>query len=454
MHLVENIEADIIDYDGTFDFQVLTEYVNESSFNIHVKRLDTTDVTAGWNFDLRIFIHDFQGNTLKYCIGSSPQSVLKTAHIDASSLSDSLSLKKGKDNKNNWSPSYGVLQRYHIYNISRNEFNEKFQTDLVHLPSNMFAVGMKWGEAFMYHDSYGKYPWTYETSLSIHHIISVAYLKPRTFCFLFCGHDGYMEGSYRSSSRRCIPVSPPSSDYYVERDTVDCENGKEKEKDNVYPLLYNKKYVLAQSVHPDTDHVIAMPDRYYFCLNRYNLYRSIHRGIPFQSKISQIVFAGNDRGSHTNFTKRRDIDVDPRSYFKSGAVPKDNIYVPHRIDRNEMINYKYVLDIDGNASTWDATAWKLNSGSVIFKSDSNWVQWFYDGGEHDPKLKYRAWTHFVPVADDFSDIQERFKWCEENPEHCELMIKNCKELFHYAYSYTNVERYTERVIYKLAELHI
>ena len=105
-----------------------------------------------------------------------------------------------------------------------------------------------------------------------------------------------------------------------------------------------------------------------------------------------------------------------------------------------MIHYKYILDIDGNASTWDATAWKLNSGSVILKTDSNWIQWFYDD--------YKAWIHYVPIKDDFTDIQEKFKWCEENQEKCEIIIYNAKQLFQKIYRHHNVVKYTVALLEK------
>ena len=108
------------------------------------------------------------------------------------------------------------------------------------------------------------------------------------------------------------------------------------------------------------------------------------------------------------------------------------------MERHDMINYKYILDIDGNASTWDATAWKLNSGSVIFKTDSNWEQWFYK--------EYKPWVHYVPVADDFSDIQERYKWCEANPKKCVEMIRNAKELFQTIYRHENVLKYVHDLL--------
>jgi hypothetical protein len=280
------------------------------------------------------------------------------------------------------------------------------------------------------------YPWSYEIGLTINHIISVAFNKikdsaPDFYCVI-CALDGYLENYY--SSWRYVPKLPASVSEYRNKVTIELQENDAE----MFPLLHKQKYILGQSVHPETDYAIAMPDRYYFCLNRYNLYRSIHFGLPFKNKIPQIIYACNPRGTKYNFTKRRDIEMSQREYFKSDAVPKDNIRVGENIDRNEMINYKYVLDIDGNASTWDATAWKLNSGSVILKCDTNWEQWFYK--------YYKPWVNYVPIEDDFSDIQEKFRWCEEHQNECEAMIKRNKELFQKIYRFQNVVKYTESVI--------
>jgi len=134
-----------------------------------------------------------------------------------------------------------------------------------------------------------------------------------------------------------------------------------------------------------------------------------------------------------------------REYFYSNAVSKDNIYAPSWIEKEDMVKYKYILDIDGHASTWDATAWKLNSGSVILKTDSCWKQWFYD--------QYKEWTHYVPIKDDFADLQEKFNWCESNQAACETMIENCKKLFQEAYRFHNVISYTENKIFNINNLN-
>jgi hypothetical protein len=450
---VENIEVDFTNYTGTKDFLVVAEYISPTTCNIIVRRQDTINPKEGWEENLQVLWNTTHTHTHTHThtqnleeihtitVGPSPESNVKVTEFQTTTTILSPSKITTTQDIFNKYPSYYHLQNHYIHYKSLEEFNSIFETDIVRLPSNMFAIGMKEGAAYKHHDPYGGYPWTYEIDLTINHIISVAYNKTPTRCpddfyFLICAHDGYMERFYPSP--RTNPYFPKPDEYRNKVWLTIPDNDNTHE--NSYPHLHKHKLVLGQSIHPDTAHTIAVPDRYYFCLNRYNLYHGIHRGIPFHKKINQIVFACNPRGDKYNFTTRRDIDMNPRDYFKTPNVPKDNIHCPEQIAREDMINYRYILDIDGNASTWDATAWKLNSGSIIFKSDSNWVQWFYKD--------YRPWIHYIPVADDFSDIQEKFRWCEENPDQCIQIVNAAKKLFQEVYKYQNVLKYTEDLLEK------
>ena len=430
---LENIEIDYINYDGPKDFQIVAEYINETTANIIIKRLDTMNPNKGWTENLQIFANDNKGNIFKITTYPSPSaSTLAIPQIfpkEFQPLKPSTTLIS-----NILYSNYQPFPKHYPMNINLQEFNNLFDTDIVTLPSSIFAIGIKNGGIYRHHNSYGQYPWTYEIELSIDHILGVIMSQNKipNLYFLICAHDGYMEGYYPSP--RLIPHKHDNSDEYKNKVVVYTPDP------NTFPYLHKHYLVLGQSVHPDTKNVIAIPDRYYFCLNRYNLYHSIHKGILFKNKISKIVYACNPRGNKYNFTKRKDIEIGQREYFKSNAVPKDNIHSPENIERDEMIHYKYILDIDGNASTWDATAWKLNSGSVILKTDSNWIQWFYDD--------YKAWIHYVPIKDDFTDIQEKFKWCEENQEKCEIIIYNAKQLFQKIYRHHNVVKYTVALLEK------
>ena len=427
---VVNLDVDHIDYNGSKDFQIYTEYLNDKECNIIIRRIDTLN-NEGWNEELSIFIiNKTTNNNIKINIGSSTDSSIKKIFFNNELFTPFI--KSDKNTK--LLENYEIKHNFNINNICRADFNKLFETDIVALPSSMFAVGIKNNIVYQYHDTYGGYPWTYEIELSINHIVSVI-IEHKLFheiYFLICAHDGYMEGYYPS-----IRDKP----YIVKDDEFFGKVVVKVDDENTFPVLHKNLYVLGQSIHPDISYNIAIADRYYFCLNRYNLYHSIHRGILFKNKINKIVYACNPRGVFYNFTKRRDIKISQREYFKSDIVPKLNIYTAEYIDRNEMIQYKYVLDIDGNSSTWDATAWKLNSGSVIFKTDSNWHQWFYED--------YKPWIHYIPINDDFSNILEMFVWCELNQEKCEIMINNCKELFHTVYKYQNVVNYTIKQLCKI-----
>ena len=419
---VANIEIDLTNYSGRKDFFVCTEFVNPNTYTIIVRRLDSSG--EGWTEGLKVFVsYNSKGRTDTITIGSSKEQEKRVSVTTDFVIERSDTLTTV--------PSSYILQPYpEPQYINRTLFNKLFNTDIVTLPKNIIAFGVRKRCLYIYCESN---EFLYMIELTVKHIVSVALTKNlfREFYFLICTHDGYMERHYLSNRDKLKDIGEEEMKNKVE---IIMENPNE------YAKLHRDLYVLAQSNQKGMTNVLNVPDRYYFYLNRYNEYRSIHQGIPFASKKNQIVYGSQPRGTKYNFTKRRDIDVSPREYFNK-SVPKDNIVCPDWIPRKDMIGYKYILDIDGFSSTWDATAWKLNSGSVILKSDSVWTQWFHN--------EYQPWVHYVPVADDFSDIQEKYQWCETHQNECEAMIVKCKELFKTAYSFNNVMQSTTDNIYTL-----
>lgn len=424
---VKHLEVDITGYEGPIDFQVYSEYLNSNEFYVVVRRLDAN---AGWTEHISVLATDGDSNSMTIPIGPSndvEKRVLVRPSFPIQPDTTPIQLLE----------SYADLSAYEVPNpqrLSRTTFNRVFQTDIKALPHNLFAVGIRNGEVYMYNETY---QFLFMIELTLRHIIRVV-LHSKLFkeaYFIVCAYDGYLEHHYLS--RRTRPRLVSDIEFkdanYV---TVD--------DDDVYPVFHSDQWILAQSTQRGVPFCADMPDRYYFCLYHYNMYRSIHTGLPFDSKMPKIVYASQPRGSKYNFTSRRDIQVSQREYFYSDAVPKANIVAPSWIDRAEQIKYKYILDIDGNSSTWDATAWKLNSGSVLFKTDGAWRQWFYD--------EFRPWIHYVPIKDDFSDIDDKFTWCETHQDECRAMIRACKALFQKVYHYPNVVKYTISKLFEVSGL--
>lgn len=75
----------------------------------------------------------------------------------------------------------------------------------------------------------------------------------------------------------------------------------------------------------------------------------------------------------------------------------------------------YLIDIDGNASSW-GYFWKLCFNGVVLKVDSPYMQWFY------PFLV--PGEHYLPVKSDLSDLFETIRWARNNDARCREISEN------------------------------
>jgi hypothetical protein len=145
--------------------------------------------------------------------------------------------------------------------------------------------------------------------------------------------------------------------------------------------------------------------------------------VSYRDKKTECTWRGElNNGTVHNFFDMRDKDMNPRRYFqklhKEGRFPKVN-FEDIKTTITEQIQYKYILDIDGWSATWSAMVWKLYSGSVLLKTKSKWKQWYYDD--------LKEWVHYVPVENDFSDLNDKIEWCIHNEEECERMVENARQ---------------------------
>lgn len=427
---VANLEVDLYEFNTYFcfnliDIEISTEYMEPHRFTIVVRRLDKRD---GWSADLKVLVCGCGMNRI-ITIGSSdgPEKrvVVETA--------PSVHLERATDPIEP-TPAYSLLPCPPHQTCTRARFNEMFGADVVTLPGNLYAVGLKEGCLYIYNE-WGMSEY-FMIEACVQHIISVAmtYTDRTEFYFVMCAHDGFME-AHPMTTRTTPRLFGEMECVRTHKIAV--------EDETEYPVLHGRRWILTHSSRGGVSITMDVVDRHYFFHNLYSAFRSWHRGIPFEEKRDMIVFGGQKRGTRHNFTQRRDIDISPREYFATDRVSKKYVYNKGFgwIDRSQQIYFKYILDIDGNTSTWDATAWKLNSGSVIFKSESGWRQWFYE--------EYKPYTHYVPIKDDFSDLDEKFEWCAAHVDECLAMIKNCKALFQKIYRFSNVVKYTISILDKL-----
>jgi hypothetical protein len=85
----------------------------------------------------------------------------------------------------------------------------------------------------------------------------------------------------------------------------------------------------------------------------------------------------------------------------------------------EHLQYKYLPVLDGVMCTYPGYQWRLLSDAVVFKQESDQIQWFY--GALEP------FVHYVPIKQDLSDLVERICWARANDNFCKKISANATD---------------------------
>jgi hypothetical protein len=148
--------------------------------------------------------------------------------------------------------------------------------------------------------------------------------------------------------------------------------------------------------------------------------------IQFEQKQNIIFWRGATTGnihkSNNNrftfvekwFNKNLNIDVG----FSSICQDNDEYitYVKEECDINTFLKHKYLISIEGNDKD-SGINWKLNSNSLVFMPKPRVSSWLME-------ITLIPDYHYILLKDDFSDLEEKFDWCNNNQDKCIQIVKN------------------------------
>lgn len=83
----------------------------------------------------------------------------------------------------------------------------------------------------------------------------------------------------------------------------------------------------------------------------------------------------------------------------------------------EFARYKYHVDVGGwGGTTWTATLSMLSMPGVLFHHETSMKDSYFD--------ELAAWTHYIPVKEDLSDLREKYEWAESHEKECRQIVRN------------------------------
>eukprot|EP00957_Ditylum_brightwellii_P091781 6988343-Ditylum_brightwellii.AAC.1 len=68
----------------------------------------------------------------------------------------------------------------------------------------------------------------------------------------------------------------------------------------------------------------------------------------------------------------------------------------------EQMQFKFIVSVDGNGPCSRRIKKLLNSNSVVFKADSDEIEFYYKGIKQN--------VHYVPIQFDMEDLKERLEY--------------------------------------------
>ena len=179
----------------------------------------------------------------------------------------------------------------------------------------------------------------------------------------------------------------------------------------------------------------------------WKLYHFSPPDIPFDIKKNTIYWRGVSTGNIKNpgnrfvllynwFNKHNYIDIgfieivqekyDCVKYLKGKHVwPK------------QFLKHKYLLSVEGNDKD-SGLNWKLNSNSVVLMAKPRCQSWLMES-------KLIPGVHYILLKDDFSDLNEKYIWCQNHQVECKQIIKNANKYMH-QFSNNNIENMIEKTL--------
>ena len=127
---------------------------------------------------------------------------------------------------------------------------------------------------------------------------------------------------------------------------------------------------------------------------------------PLDARIPKLIYRGTQYSQavpNGTRTKVYRMGIDPANSAWLNATERNSISV------HEFGFYRYILDVGGRSgTTWSALSNKLRLGSLVFKEESGYADWWHAG--------LVAGKHYVPVKSDLSDLYDQYVWAEANPK--------------------------------------
>ena len=160
-------------------------------------------------------------------------------------------------------------------------------------------------------------------------------------------------------------------------------------------------------------------DRHWIYLSKIKQY-----DINYQDKINKCIW----RGGTTGYRRRRGsrYTLVPKFFnskfadvgFSEVIQDKQNyeVFLKNKVSIQDQLKFKFIISCEGN-DVASGLKWQLYSNSVVLMTKPTTESWAMESF-------LKPFIHYIPLSDDYSDLEEKYNWCLKNENKCIEISKN------------------------------
>lgn len=156
-------------------------------------------------------------------------------------------------------------------------------------------------------------------------------------------------------------------------------------------------------------------------LNKVRHFFYIKDTIPFEKKISKILFRGMAHGKPNRQDFIEKFAEHPKCDARDTAPHSIN---PHKWRAKNMsiaehMNYRYIMALEGN-DVASNLKWIMSSNSIAVMPRPKYETWFMEG-------RLIPNYHYIEIKSDYSDLIERIEYYDNHIDEAKEIIKHANE---------------------------
>lgn len=169
---------------------------------------------------------------------------------------------------------------------------------------------------------------------------------------------------------------------------------------------------------------------------------------PFDEKINKVSFFGSDTGRKYKDGSVQRVSLCQKYKNSETVIAKITNFVEQPFDQSiysspvsiqEQLNYKYILNVNGNTTSWERLIWAMNSNSFCLflrppahQEEISWYYHMFDLTQFFITLDIDSIENFLDWSIDWQSEMEAFK------DHQKNVSKSLAKIDFHAHYYAQV----------------